>query len=97
MRIEGWRLRVEENLHAEHVYHFIFCAKKYWLLKALLTCTYIPRLLDSFDLPNCSLESRKRYILRFLLLMCVNGRGRVLELILPSGRAPEGRVCNSRD
>ena len=38
-----------------------FSGKKDKLLKTLLTCTPIPGLLNSFDLPSSSLGLRKRY------------------------------------
>ena len=44
-------------------------------VEAFLTCTFISLLLISFDLPSYSSESRKRYMLR-LLLMCLEALGK---------------------
>ena len=54
------------------------------LLKPLLTCTFSPWLLDSFDMPSYSSESRKRYTLMLLLMRLDVQRGeKILEVVLP--------------
>ena len=72
--IGGWR-----KFHGEPVCFFIaFWGQKEKFLKALLICTFIPWLLNSFDLPSYRSELRKRYTLR-LLLMCLETLGAFLE------------------
>ena len=63
----NWRLK-EISCRACFFTTF-WVTKKKKLLKALLTCTFIRSLLNSFDLPSYISESRKRYTSR-LLLMC---------------------------
>ena len=56
--IGSWR-----KLNAEPVCFFVLL-----LLRALLTCTFIPWLLNSFDFPSYSSEFKKRDTLRLLLI-----------------------------
>ena len=65
-----WTLVLEvEGNFMQGLFFTTFWVTKKIALKALLTCTFIRSLLNSFDLPSYSSESRKRYTLR-LLLMC---------------------------
>ena len=59
-------------------------------LKSLLTCTFIPWLLNSVDLPRYNSESRKKCTLSLLSMFLVMVGGvwqvmRVLEIVLPGG------------
>ena len=57
-----------------------FFGGKIWLLKVLLTSTFVPSLLNSSDLPNYSSESTERYTLR----VCLEAQGEgVLKVVLP--------------
>ena len=61
--------------------------------KALLTCNFIHLLLNSFDLPNCSSESRKRYTLK-MLLMGLEALGEGFPVLLgETGRGLAGNRC----
>ena len=57
-------LEVEKKNYTELFYYFF--GEKKQLLKALLTCTFIRSLLNSFDLPSYGSKPRKRYTLRLL-------------------------------
>ena len=65
---------VVKKFHVEYFCFFIVFGDKKQLLKALLTCIFIPRLLNLFDLLSYSSESRKKYTLK-LLLMFLEGLG----------------------
>ena len=72
--------RDEENFMSDFI--VLWWQKK--LLKPLLTCTFSPWLLDSFDMPSYSSESRKRYTLMLLLMRLDMQRGeKILEVVLP--------------
>ena len=64
--IGDWR-----KFHTELVYFFItFLMTKKKLLRALLTCTFIRLLMNSFDLHSYSSKSRSRYTFRLLCCWC---------------------------
>ena len=65
-------LEVEENFKQSLSAFLGFFADKKYLLKTLLTCTFTPAFLISFDLASYSSELRKKYTQR-LLLMCLEG------------------------
>ena len=63
-----------KKINVEYFCFFIVFGDKKQLLKALLTCIVIPRLLDLFDLLSYNSESRTKYTLR-LLFMCLEVLG----------------------
>ena len=56
---------------------FAFLVTKNQLFKALLTSTFIPSLLNSFDLPSYSSESKKKYT-QVVVYISRDAEGRVL-------------------
>ena len=73
-------LEVEENfIYSFLLFYYVFGDKKNKLLRALLTCTFIRLLLNSFDLRSYSSKSREAYTLctfRVILFSCEGlGRG----------------------
>ena len=62
-----------------------FWVTKKQLLTTLLTCTFIRSLLNSFNLPSYSSESRKRYTLRPVADMSKNSGGKGFLVFLGKG------------
>ena len=73
--------------HAEHVCFFIvfFGDKKEWHLKVLLTCTFIPWLLNSFDLPSYDSEFDENMHTKTVIGVCRSGRGEFCNLFCLEG------------